>query len=225
MVTPHLAELLTFWFCGFEVSVAQPPKPPTPTPPMDFTSLELERCYGAEWEPSHRWKLCVYVCVCQARWGCLRLPIWEQTLGVKHWGAGGEDSVSLEDTAQPAQRSLEHTRTYTHTLTHTHTRMHSCVHAYTLSPSLSLSLLHTQTHCISVSSLSLSLSLYFAHSHTHTHTHTHTLSTSAALLCSPPLSSLILSKLHRGVRKAAVRGIIGKQLKQGTVVTLWGSKG
>lgn len=97
------AELLTFWFCGFEVSVAQP--------------------------------------------------------SVKHSGAGGEDSVSLEDTAQPTQRSLEHPHTYTHRPTNA--LMYPCTHTDTVPLSL-----YIHTHCFSVPSPSHPL--YFTCTDTHT---------------------------------------------------------
>lgn len=148
--------------------------------------------------------MCVRACISSR--GFLRLPIWEQALGVKHSGAGGEDSVSLEDTAQPAQRSLEHPHIYTHRPTNA--LMYPCTHTDTVP--LSLLYIHRHTHCFSVPSPSHPL--YFACTDAHTHRE-HS-------LCSSPLSSFVLSKLHRGVRKAAVRGIMGNQLKQFTVVTL-----
>lgn len=198
MVTPHLAELLTFWFCGFEVSVAYPPSRGFHL----FGAVAVLRCRVGALALLKG----VCVCACISSRGFLRLPIWEQALGVKHSGAGGEDSVSLEDTAQPAQRSLEHPHIYTHRPTNA--LMYPCTH--TDAVPLSLLYIHRHTHTVFLSLLPLTHSISLAQTRTHRE---HS-------LCSSPLSSFVLSKLHRGVRKAAVRGIMGNQLKQFTVVTL-----
>lgn len=154
MVTPHLAELLTFWFCGFEVSVAYPPSRGFHL----FGAVAVLRCRVGALALLKG----VCVCACISSRGFLRLPIWEQALGVKHSGAGGEDSVSLEDTAQPAQRSLEHPHIYTHRPTNA--LMYPCTH--TDAVPLSLLYMHRHTHCFSVPSPSHPL--YFACTDTHT---------------------------------------------------------
>lgn len=99
--------------------------------------------------------------------------------------------MSLEDAAQAAQRSLEHTLT--------DTQMHSSIHVRRLTRSLSI---HIHIGIVLLSLLSL---VHYISLHS---------------LWPSPLSSFILSELHRGVRKAAVRRIRGNQLKQFSLVTL-----
>lgn len=168
MVTPHLAELLTFWLCGFEVSVAEPLPNSWLSPLWNRNSVRVQ---SGSPNATER-----FVCAFQAGdvWGC--------PSGNSPWVLNTEELEEKTLSAWRTQHSQCRGHWSTCTLVHTHKhQMHSCIHASTLS--LPHSLLHTHIHT-RTHTVALSASLFCSHQYTQWALQQHCF----AHLPSPPLS-------------------------------------